>query len=176
MKVIMVMVSTLNGKITNGDDPNIYTWTSKEDKNYFFSLLKKNRVVVMGSNTYNAVKDKIQLRRNLLRIVFTRNLRKYSREIIPKQLEFISNSPKQLVKNLKERGYKKILIVGGGKVNSSFLKTGLVDEFYLTLEPKIFGEGKALFEEGAFENKLQLISVKKLNKKGTLLLKYKLLK
>jgi len=41
----MIMVATLNGKITKGNDPDIYKWTSKEDKKYFSSLLKKNNLM-----------------------------------------------------------------------------------------------------------------------------------
>ena len=176
MKIIMVIVSSLNGKLTKGDDSNIYTWTSKEDQEYFFSLLEKNRALIMGSKTYNAVKKRILLRKNLLRIILTKEPKKYAHETITGQLEFSDHSPHILVKTLETRGYKKILIVGGAKVNTSFLKAQLVDELYLTLEPRIFGKGNNIFQEGEFENRVQLRSVRKLNKRGTILLKYKFIK
>ncbi len=171
----MVMVSTLNGKITRENDSDIYTWTSKEDQKFFFTLLKKNTVMIMGSNTYEAAKKRIRLTKKRLRIVLTKYPKKYSHDAVYRQLEFSSESPQEIVKRLKKNGYKKLLILGGGKVNSSFLKAGLADELYVTMEPIIFGKGKNIFEEGIFENKLQLISIKKMNKRGTLLLKYKLL-
>jgi len=170
------MVSTLNGKITKGDDSNIYEWTSKEDQEYFFSLLAKNNVVIMGSKTYDVVKSRIRLRKNLLRIVLTKDPKKYIQEIIPGQLEFSNENLHDLVKRLELKRYKRILIVGGAKVNSSFIKARLVDELFLTIEPKIFGKGKPLFDEGKFDKSLELMTIRKLNKSGTLLLKYKLLK
>lgn len=169
----MVMVSTINGKITKGDDSDIYKWTSKEDQAFFFGLLKKNRVKIMGSTTYEAVKRNLKLQEGHLRIVLTRNPKKYSSDVILGQLEFSSESPYQLIDRLKKKKYKKILILGGGKINASFLKAGLVDELYLTLEPKVFGKGKLLIDEGNFEIDFKLSSIKKLNKQGTLLLKYK---
>lgn len=77
---------------------------------------------------------------------------------------------------MKGREYRNMLLVGGAEVNSLFLKSGLVNEFHLTLEPKIFGMGKSLISEEDLDIPLKLISIKKLNKQGTLLLKYKVLK
>jgi len=170
------MVSTLNGKITRGNENDIYSWTSKEDQKFFFDLLKKYKVMIMGSNTYQAAKKRIRLTKDRLRIVLTKNPKKYSRDTVSGQLEFSSETPPKIVERLGKKRYKKILIVGGGKVNSSFMNTGLVDELYLTVEPKIFGRGKPLFDEGQFEKAVQLMYMRKLNKRGTLLLQYKLLK
>ena len=71
-------------------------------------------------------------------------------------------------------GYKKILLVGGATINGLFLKQNLVDELFLTIEPKIFGYGKNIVEGNLLNTSLQLISIKKINKFGTLLLKYKI--
>lgn len=172
MKIILAMVSSLDGKITKGNSPNIYEWTSKEDQEYFFSLIAMSNAIIMGSKTYKAVKHRIRLQKKLLRIVLTKNPEKYSHEIVSGQLEFSNESPKELVSRLKKTGYKKILVVGGEKVNTSFLKAKLIDELYLTIEPVVFGKGKNLFEEIELRKSLQLISLRRLNKKGTLLLKY----
>jgi dihydrofolate reductase len=66
------------------------------------------------------------------------------------------------------------LLVGGATINGLFLKHNLVDELFLTIEPKIFGSGKNMTEGKLLNSKLQLKSVKKINKIGTLLLKYKI--
>jgi len=68
-----------------------------------------------------------------------------------------------------------MLLLGGGTINALFLKESLVDELYLTLEPRIFGKGKTLVREGEFEVLLELMNIKRLNQSGTLLLKYKIL-
>jgi len=82
MKIIMVAVSSLNGKLTKGKDPNIYSWTSKEDSKLFFSLIEKNNLIVMGGKTYEAARKIIKHKKNKLRIVLTRNPEKYFKETI----------------------------------------------------------------------------------------------
>ena len=169
----MVAVSSLNGKVTKGKDPNIYSWTSKEDSKLFFSLIEKNNLIVMGSRTYEAARKVIKLKKNKLRIVLTRNPKKYSGETKKDMLEFTNDTPLKLIKKLENRGYNKMLLVGGGTINSLFLKSKLVNEIYLTIEPKIFGQGQELINEENLDSNLKLINIKKLNKQGTLLLKYK---
>lgn len=173
MKVMMVMLSSVDGKTTWGNNPNVYSWSSIEDQRHFFSLVKKNDLIVMGRATYEAVHSQIKLQEKKLRIVLTRQPEKFKKVMIRNQLEFSNKSPEQLIKRLTLLGYKKILLVGGSIINGLFLKQNLVDELYLTIEPKIFGNGKNLVEGQSLNHKLQLINVKKLNKAGTLLLKYK---
>lgn len=173
MKVIMVAVSSLNGKITKGEDPNIYSWTSKEDSELFFSLIAKNNLIVMGSKTYEAARKIIKHKKNKLRIVLTRNPNKYLDQVIKGILEFTSENPSELIKKLESRGYRKMLLVGGSEINALFLRKNLVNEICLTLEPKIFGKGQGLVSEENLDVKLKLVSIKKLNSQGTLLLKYR---
>lgn len=176
MKVILVVVSSLNGKITKANDPNIYSWTSKEDSRMFFSLIEKNNLIVMGSKTYEIARKIIKHRKNKLRIVLTRNPEKYLSQTIKGILEFTSESPLKLVKRLEDRGYKKMLVVGGSTINSLFLKLKLVSHLYLTVEPKIFGQGKGFVNEENLDLSLKLTNIKKLNSQGTLLLKYKVVR
>lgn len=172
MKVTMVMLATVDGKTTRGDNTNIYTWTSPEDQKYFFSLIKEYSLIIMGSSTYEASKSVIKLEKEKLRIVLTHSPNKYSNQLVSGQLEFTDESPEKLLKRLSTLGYRKMLLVGGGIINGLFLKLNLVNELYLTIEPKIFGSGKNIVENQSLNTKLKLVSVKKLNKTGTLLLKY----
>ena len=169
----MVMLATADGKITRGNNPNIHTWSSKEDQKYFFSLIKKNNLIVMGRASYDASKPVIKIEKSKLRIVLTHSPKKHLNQTIKGQLEFTDESPEKLVKRLSLLGYKKMLLVGGGTINGLFLIQNLVDELYLTVEPKIFGSGKNMVEGQLLNTPLHLISIKKLNKIGTLLLKYK---
>lgn len=173
MKLTMVMLSSVDGKTTKGNDSNIYTWTSIEDQKYFFSLIKKNNLIIMGRETYDASKPVIKLEKGKLRIVLTRSPKNYSNETIKGQLEFSDETPEKLIQRLPTLEYKKALLVGGSIINGLFLKHNLVDELYLTIEPRIFGKGKNIIEGQLLDKSLQLTSVKKLNKNGTLLLKYK---
>lgn len=175
MKVVIVAVSSLDGKITRGEDPNIYSWTSKEDAKLFFSLIKKYNLIVMGRKTYEAARSRIKLKKGKLRIVLTKHPKLYFSEVIKGSLEFSSESPRKLVNRLKGKGYKKMLVVGGGGVNGLFLKAALVDEIWLTIEPQIFGTGKPLVDSGELDVALRLKSIRRLNKQGTLHLRYAVL-
>ena len=172
MKVIMVMLVSVDGKTTFGDNQNIYSWSSIEDKKQFFSLIKKNNLIVMGRATYDASRPVIKIKKGKLRIVLTRSPKKYLNQTIKGQLEFTDESPENLLKRLSLLGYKKMLLVGGGTINGLFLIQNLVDELYLTIEPKIFGRGKNIVEGQLLNKSLRLVSVKKINTIGTLLLKY----
>ena len=72
------------------------------------------------------------------------------------------------------RDYNTVGIVGGAGVYQKMLDLNLMDEIYVTIEPVIFGRGREMFVGGTKTNNLKLISNKKLNKNGTMLLHYKI--
>lgn len=76
---------------------------------------------------------------------------------------------------LEEKGFSETFLAGGGNVNSSFIKDGLIDEIYLDVEPIVFGKGIKLFSEEDFEYELELLEVNKLNE-NTVQLHYKVKK
>lgn len=174
MKITLVMVSTINGRITKGADPNVAHWASKEDQKHFAAMIGKYNLLVMGSKTYEAAGGSSHAKPGTLRIVLTQKPKKYQTKHIPGKLEFMNVKPKTLVAVLGKRGYKNMLLLGGGQTNALFLKAGLVDELYLTVEPKIFGLGAPLFGEENYFVAMNLLSMKKINKQGTLLLRYKI--
>ncbi|HSW79716.1 MAG TPA: dihydrofolate reductase family protein [Candidatus Saccharimonadales bacterium] len=174
MKVILADVISLNGKITKGDDPDIHSWSSAEDWEKFVQLRDSCDVIVIDRHTYETVLPKPEAGK--LRIVLTTRATDFLDAIVPDQLEFRNTSVKLLIDELSLSGHKKVLVAGGGKVCADFMSAGLVDEFCLTLEPVLFGEGKAMLAERPFNVSLQLISVEKLNEQGTLLVRYKPIK
>lgn len=174
MNVALAMVATINGKITKGNDPDIYTWTSKEDQAHFFSLIQQHNLIVMGSATYESVRHRIKLNPHILRIVMTGSPEKYEKEKVEGQLEFYNTTPSELIKTLEKKGHTKMLLVGGGTINALFFKDNLVDEIYLTIEPKIFSKGKNLIDDaiGGIDVSFRLKNMRQLNEEGTLLLHY----
>jgi dihydrofolate reductase len=52
------------------------------------------------------------------------------------------------------------------------LKEQLIDELWLTIEPRIFGTGGSFVIEENLDIKLKLISYEKVNDEGTLITKY----
>ena len=87
---------------------------------------------------------------------------------------------KELFRRLEKMGLEKILVEGGGELNWSLLRLGLVDELTITMAPKIAGgrlattlvEGDGV-DEIAQGIKLQLKRLEQ-KKTGELVLHYKL--
>lgn len=174
IKITLAMVMTLNQKTTRGGSNNIYEWTSSEDQEYFQQLKHRYKVIIMGSKTYKSIRDQITLSPRVLRVVFTRNPSRYTKQVVSGQLEFTNERPKDVLSAIESRGYKDALLVGGSIINSTFLNDNLVNELSITIEPKIFKEGRVLFSHIANDVNLELINVSKLNKQGTLLCRYKI--
>lgn len=172
MKVTMVLVSSLNGKLTMGSGPDIQSWASKEDFKFFSSLRDRHSLIIMGRKTYEAVREEIKLDPKKMRIVLTREPSKYAKDAVVGSLEFTNETPVNLLKRLESKGYRNALVVGGSEINGLFLKANLVGELYLTIEPKIFGKGKPFVTEDDLELQMKLVRIRKLNKLGTLNLKY----
>jgi dihydrofolate reductase len=63
---------------------------------------------------------------------------------------------------LKQGKGKDIQVVGGAKLAATIIEAGLVDEYRLTINPVIVGEGKSFFRDQHSKQFLQLISTKKL--------------
>lgn len=87
---------------------------------------------------------------------------------------------KKLFRRLEKMGLRRILVEGGGELNWSLLRLGLVDELIVTIAPKIAGGRLAttLVEGDGFDEIAQGISLqlKRMEQKnaGELVLYYKL--
>lgn len=173
MKTCLALVSSVNGKLTDGTSSTIYDWTSKEDQQHFFSLIDEYSLIVMGRKTYEASKSVIRLRRDKLRIVMTKSPDRYQLFAVPGQLEFTNETPKSLMKRLNAKGYSKALVVGGNEVAALFLQSNLINTISLTLEPYLFGDGIQFIRSRNLKVDLRLMNIKRLNTKGTILLCYK---
>jgi dihydrofolate reductase len=174
MKVILVYVASVDGRTTHWGKNQVYHWSSEEDQKHFLDTIHSHNLLVMGSTTYNNSPKKPS--EKILRVVLTRTPDAYKDETIHGQIEFTSNSPKQVINELEKRGYKEMLLVSGEKISTAFFKNNLVDELWLTVEPKIFGMGNHIVAGEKLDISLLLIESKQLNKQATLLLKYKILK
>lgn len=175
MKIVYIIVTSLDGRtLQKGGGPeNQHEWASKEDSEFFVKTRDKATLIIMGSKTYEGAKSQMSHQKGRLRIVMTRNTEKYKNETIEGQLEFTDEPVKKLVSRLEKKGYKEALLVGGAHVSTDFFKEKLISELWQTLEPKILGMGNGIIGEETINVDLKLLSSEKLNDKGTLLLKYK---
>ena len=174
MKTILIFVTTLDGKVTKWGDPNIKAWSSHQDQDYYKKVWNDSRLIVMGINTFNA--DPLKPSPSHHYIIMTGHPDKYKSSEVLHQLEFTNESPVELTTRFKKQGYEQMLVAGGPHIATSFLKEQLIDELWLTLEPKIFGVGGNFVIEEKLEINLALIHCEKVNERGTLITKYGVLK
>jgi riboflavin-specific deaminase-like protein len=86
-------------------------------------------------------------------------------------------SPVRVVEELRKRGLKKLILEGGGGVHFPFAKADLVDEWYITITPRLIGGKDApsfLDGEGFLKKdhvQLKLVSLKRIG--DELFLRYK---
>jgi len=158
MKTILMMAITLDGKIAKYTD-HPATWTSKADKKIFIEETKKAGVIIMGRTTYDTIGRPLPNRLNVIM-----DLDPDTSKNIEGSLEFTKTQPKGLLKELEERGFKNIILGGGSTINGIFLEQGLINEIWLTIEPKVFGEGLSLFKGADVDLDLEFIEYRQLDK------------
>ena len=163
------MAMSADGFITNKTD-GFVDWTSKEDKKHFVAVTKDAGVLIYGSKTF-ALHNKPLPKR--LNIVLTRT--PDTSKNIPDQLEFTNQEPLAILEDLARRGFKKVALTGGAEINTLFLRAGLIDELFITVEPFIFGAGKRLFADAHETVKMELADTSMLNEQSVLL-HYKVVK
>ena len=170
MKVFLIAAITIDGFIGRDIRDRSFDWTTIEDKQFYISKLKEADVIIMGSTTF---KTFLRYPKNSNWVIYTSQPDKMKNpkpDVIT--LTTTKDKPKILLQKLEKQGHKKAAICGGASIYSLFMKSGLVDHIYLTVEPHLFGQGVKLFSD-KLNTKLELISSKKLNDSGTMLLKYK---
>lgn len=172
MYIKAVVAMSVNGLITNGADTNVTSWTSDEDKAHFKASRAESNLIVMGKNTYLAIRKTMVLSDKTLRVVLVNDLSEFLHDTVDGKLEFSNLEPEQLVEWLEDLGFENMLLAGGSYVYSAFLNAGLIDEFQINMEPVIFESGTPLFSDLKSMQKLKLVSSKQLNPNGTLLLSY----
>lgn len=168
MQTNLVMVVSANGAI-NRTTPGPLDWTSREDLRFFKTFTKQCGAVVMGRRTYATIGKPLVDRYN---VVMTRHVERFSGG---EQLLFTDQGPAGILELLAARGFSRIAIIGGSEINALFLKAGLIDYIYLSIEPVIIAGRAGLFAEVPRDCRLVLEAVDNLTA-STLKLKYRVLK
>jgi dihydrofolate reductase len=171
MEIVGIAAISIDGFITKHSEEGV-SFTSAADQRFFREALREFDCHIFGSKTFLASKTLIlrNLTRERLRIVLTRSPEKYSAYQHPDMLEFTSDSPEDIIADLQRRKKIRCAVLGGSEVYTLFFVKNLLDELWLTVEPKIFGDGKKLITE-RMEIGLLLKDMVKLSE-NTILLKY----
>jgi dihydrofolate reductase len=161
MKIFLIAALSADGFIAKDAQHSPFNWTSKADKRRFIDLTKKAGVIVMGSSTYRTIGKPLAERLNIV----------YSKTQHFEGVEMTQDDPRVLIKKLEERGCREVAICGGSNIYTMFMKAGVVDTLYLTIEPVLFGKGIGLFNEDLhYLLKLKSSQVSEMG--GSLLLEY----
>ncbi len=167
MKVILVMALTLDGKIGK-DVSDPVDWTGAADKKKFVQITKEAGVVIFGSTTFDSIGRPLP---NRLNIVLTRNRSRVSDD---DNLIYTDKNPEEIIEDLEEKGFSSVALIGGSTINTLFAEQNLVDEIYVTIVPRLFGQGISLFN-GPLDQKLRLLKTETIEE-GYILLKYAVIK
>ncbi len=164
MKIILVIRQSLDGiisrQINDGKD-----WGSDKDKTFFESKVKEVGAVIMGKDTYEKTKiSHPQILNGSKVLVFSHKKIKNK-----KNITFYDGDVNDGVNFFQEQGISCAVLIGGGNLNTQFLKSKLVDELFVTLSGRIFAQKVRVFGENALDIKLKLQSVKRLSKNELLL-------
>lgn len=166
MKIILMAAVTLDGKIAR-NEAHFVDWSSREDKKLFYSTSKRAGVIIVGNNTFKTFPSPLPGR---LHIVLTATTD--DKVSVPGEIEYTNAPPEEIVAHLEARGYTEAVLTGGAQINALFLRSNLVDEIWLTVEPLVFGLGVDLFTGAQFDLQARLIHVEKMNEGGTVHLRY----
>lgn len=71
-------------------------------------------------------------------------------------VQFVTNDAMKLVDQIKINDHKRVWLVGGGQLASSFHRQGLISEYQLFLIPLTLGKGIPLFSEPQAVKQLEL--------------------
>jgi dihydrofolate reductase len=165
-KIRLLAVTDIRGTIAIAEDDRI-EWGSPEDKRLFKEITTESGVVVMGRKTYETIGRKLPGRYN----VVLSSKGQFSCEAPDLVL---SGSINDVVKILFERGFTDICVIGGQSIFSQFLKSGMVTDLHLTVEPMVLPDGLNLFSNIDKQFSLHLEKAHILNSKGSIHIHYRI--
>lgn len=175
MKISIIVMQSLDGYIAKSHSDDL-SWGSRADREFFSSKTKQIGTMIMGSTTFEAMKGvKGTAFKDRRIVVMTSRPEVYTcySNDLAKGIDFISGTPNEIVEQIAVKGIKEACVVGGGKVIQQFIKSGLVDELFVTIAPVIFGEGISVCEGGIGQVNLELLDFNNLSE-NEMVLHYKI--
>lgn len=164
-RFVAFVAASVDGRISLAER-TLPDWTSKEDWRFFQHSLSRVDAVIVGRHTYQAAAPRLRKRTTFVLSSRPKRMRRRG------TVTFVNPAQVDLAELLRE--YKTVAVLGGGTVYRSMLESGLLDELFVTVEPLIFGRGKEMVSGGTRTTRLRLLSAKRLNRAGTLLLHYRI--
>ena len=170
MTIVLYMAVSIDGIAALDSQTGIERYGSPEDHEFFLSGSKACGAVIMGKNTARSCKVS-----GVPNFVLTHSpagaKASQAQDARGDGRVYLSGEPREICAELERRGIKKAALLGGPAANLGFLREGLVDEIFLTVEPVTIGRGIHFLNE-PLETNWTLADTKILNERGTLVLHY----
>lgn len=190
MTLIMYAAVSIDGIAALDSKTGIERYGSREDHDFFLAGAKSCDAVIMGKNTAASFKvygvpnfvlthdsDLLQAQEaagaeaSQAQDARGTNERPQTNERGFERV-YLCGQPQEICANLEARGIHKAALLGGPATNLQFLRAGLVDEIFLTVEPVTLGRGIRFLNE-PLESRWTLADSQVLNERGTIVLHYK---
>ena len=174
-KLIVSMNVTADGFMSGPDcelDWHFKSWTG-EMGDALCSELAKADTILLGRVTYSAmakywpskVADPSCRGEDF---AFANMMNSYTKIVFSKTItspvwnnsKLANGNPENEINLLKKKPGKDIIIYGSGRLVSSLINSGLVDEYQLWLHPVALGKGKPLFKNLHSRVYMQMVNVK----------------
>ena len=178
MKVILYMAVSIDGIAALDEKTGIERYGSSEDRDFFLAGAKACDAVIMGKNT--AASFKVYGLPNFV-LTHDKNFSQAQKSAGADgasaqdgrgfERVCLSGEPQEICAALEALGIKKAALLGGPSTNLLFLRAGLVDEIFLTVEPVTLGQGIRFLSE-PLESRWILADTKVLNARGAIVLHY----
>lgn len=154
MKITLYMAITIDGFVARKDGDS--DWVSELDTAGFEGQIEEKGCIILGSKTYNQYLGELYPVEGITNIVLSK-----SDSSIDQTNEnvFVADSPENALEIAHQKGFEKVLLIGGGKVNGAFFAKNLIDEVCVVIHPLAFGSGIKLFEEAEGDLQLERKSV-----------------
>jgi dihydrofolate reductase len=152
-KVVLFIACSLDGYIAGKDDD--IKWLFDDEDYGYVSFLASIDVVLMGRRTYDLV-----LQMGPFPYV-GKECYVFSRSLMggDDNVEFVNQPVKGFLDALRENEGKNIWLVGGSELISHFMQADIVDEFIISVHPRILGSGIPLFKPGTPSYPLRLMGL-----------------
>jgi dihydrofolate reductase len=151
-KVVLFIACSLDGYIAGRDDD--IGWLFDDEDYHYSKFLASIDTVLMGRRTYDLM---LQMGpfpyAGKECFVFTRTLMGGDENV-----EFVNQPVNEFIDLLRKREGRDIWLVGGSELISHFMLAGIVDEFVISVHPRIIGDGIPLFKSGIPSYALRLVS------------------
>lgn len=169
MKITLYMAISIDGFIAKKDGNS--DWVSPLDSVNFQQKIEEKGCLIVGRKTFDQYIGDLYPVKNITNIVVTSNSSLKSKE----NNVFYVHTPIEAIQTGEKNGHKEALLIGGGTTNGLFLKSGLIDDIFLSVHPLILGSGIKLFENIETNIKLKLIDQRELGE-GLIQLHYQVTK